>query len=51
MNQGEADAIAAIAQGEGKSLQHLVHYHHMKLHNDERINNMLYGDFVNAKLN
>ena len=35
--------------GHGTSLEHLVHYHHMKSNNDERIQAMTYGDFVEAK--
>jgi len=40
-----------LALGEGHSVDNLIHYHLLKTTNDERIGNLNYGEFVQAKLN
>ena len=49
ITQGEQDAINAINLGQKTSVENLVHYHQLKKSNDERIQNMNYGDFIEAK--
>jgi len=46
---GEQDAKNAIANGEGVSFDHLIHYHSMKKTGDARLKKMNFGEFVNAK--
>ncbi|CDW78254.1 patatin-like phospholipase family protein [Stylonychia lemnae] len=51
IQQGIEDAIAAINQGSGQSVDHLIHYHLLKSQNDDRIDNLTYGGFMEAKAN
>ena len=46
---GINDAKNAISKGEGTSVEHLIHYHSLKVNNDERIQKMSFGQFLEAK--
>lgn len=49
IDQGQADAVAAV--GNKQSIDHLLQYHLLKSKNDERLQGMNYGDFLEAKEN
>lgn len=46
---GQADAIAAVENKQ--SIDHLLQYHLLKSKNDERLQGMNFGDFLQAKYN
>ena len=50
IQQGITDAEKAVAQGEGNSVEDLVHYHYLKTTNDDRIADKTYGEFLAAKM-
>lgn len=51
LNQGIQDAISAVDLGEGSSLEHLIHYHYMKTQEQDKVHDLTYGDFLQAKMN
>lgn len=46
---GQADAVAAVEKKQ--SIDHLLQYHLLKSKNDERLQGMNFGDFLDAKFN
>ena len=49
--QGEADAKALVAAGNGNGTEDVLHYHSMKKSGDMRVNKLNYGQFVEEKQN
>jgi hypothetical protein len=49
IQQGVTDAESAVALGNNASLENMIHYHYMKQANDERVQDMPYGEFLEAK--
>lgn len=49
MAQGQADAEAAVSNGEGVSVDHLIQFYKLKKTSDKRVSNMNLGEFLEAK--
>jgi len=47
--QGEADAKALVAEGNGNGTEDVLHYHSLKKGGDKRINKLSFGEFLNEK--
>lgn len=49
IQQGITDAENAVDLGKSASIENMIHYHYMKQYNDERVQDMGYGEFLEAK--